>query len=254
MQRDSIRELLERVAAGRLSPGAALEELALLPMVEGETFLADTHRALRTGEGEAVFCLGKTPAQAAAAFAALSRGGGPVLATRASAEHARAILALVPEARHHSDAGMVVLPGAGSRLGRAAVVCAGTSDLPVAEEAAVTAESLGVEVDRVRDVGVAGLHRLLGSLPRLREASAIVAVAGMEGALPSVLAGLVRVPVIAVPTSVGYGAAFGGVAPLLAMLNACAPGIAVVNIDNGFGAGVLLARILAGPIRKDEAR
>lgn len=239
------------MAAGLVSPSAALEELALLPMIEGEGFLADTHRALRAGEGEAVFCPGKTPAQAAGAFAALARAGGPVLATRASAEHARAILAAVPEARHHEEARMVVLPGSVRKLGRAAVVCAGTSDLHVAEEAAVTAEALGVEVERVRDVGVAGLHRLLGNLARIREAAAIVAVAGMEGALPSVLAGMVRVPVIAVPTSVGYGASFGGVAPLLAMLNACAPGIAVVNIDNGFGAGAVVARILAGGARRE---
>lgn len=253
MQRDSLRELLERVAAGRLSVSAALEELALLPMVEGEGFLADTHRALRAGEGEAVFCPGKTAAQAAGAFAALAQGGAPVLATRASEEHVRAILAAVPDARYHAEAGMVVFAGTVRRLGRAAVVCAGTSDLRVAEEAAVTAESLGAEVDRIRDVGIAGLHRLIGSLARLREASAIVAVAGMEGALPSVLAGMVRVPVIAVPTSVGYGAGFGGVAALLAMLNACAPGIAVVNIDNGFGAGVVLARILGASAARQEA-
>ena len=246
MHRDALNELLERVSRGDLTPEEAAEELAQLPFKVDDGVMADTHRALRTGEAEAVYCAGKTADQAAAAFAALAAGGGPVLATRASDEHARAIVAAVPAAVRHALARMVVLPGAPRECGTVAVVCAGTSDLPVAEEAAVTAEALGVRVTRVHDVGVAGLHRLLGHVDVVRRAGAVIAVAGMEGALPSVVAGLVAVPVIGVPTSVGYGAAFGGLAALLAMLNACAPGVAVVNIDNGFGAGLLAARILRG--------
>jgi len=241
---DALRDLLERVARGELAPADAAEELAHLPFRLGEGLMVDTHRAMRTGENEAVFCEGKTPQQAAEAFAALAAGGGPVLATRAGEEHAHAILAAVPGTVHHLGARMVVLPGTPAPLGEVAVVCAGTSDLPVAEEAVVTAEALGAVVTRVRDVGVAGLHRLLAHTEGLRRADVIIAVAGMEGALPSVIAGLVPAPLVAVPTSVGYGAAFGGLAPLLAMLNACAPGVGVVNIDNGFGAGVLAVRIL----------
>ncbi len=241
---DALRALLERVASGDLTPAGAAEELAHLPYRLGEGWMVDTHRALRTGESEAVFCPGKTPAQAAEAFAALAGGGGPVLATKADAAHAREILARVPGGVHHADARMVVLPGKPAALGEVAVVCAGTSDLPVAEEAAVTASALGATVTRVSDVGVAGLHRILARTDELRRAKVVIVVAGMEGALPSVVAGLVPAPVVAVPTSIGYGAAFGGLAPLLAMLNACAPGVAVVNIDNGFGAGILAVRFL----------
>ena len=241
-----LRELLTRVARGELTPEQAAEALAHLPFQVGEGMMADTHRALRTGESEAVYCAGKTPAQAAAAFAALAAGGGPVLATRAEPAHVQAIRQAVPAAVAYPDARMVVLHGEPPQCGEIAVVCAGTSDLPVAEEAAVTAAALGAEVTRVADAGVAGLHRLLAHAEALRRADAIIAVAGMEGALPSVVAGLVGAPVIAVPTSVGYGAAFAGLAPLLAMLNACAPGVGVVNIDNGFGAAVLAVRMLRG--------
>jgi NCAIR mutase (PurE)-related protein len=241
---DALRELLRRVARGEVTAEAAARRLAHLPFAVGEGVMVDTHRPLRTGEAEAVYCAGKTPVQAAAAFAALAAEGGPVLATRAGEDHVRAILAAVPEAAAHPEARMVVLPGRQARLGTVAVVCAGTSDLPVAEEAAVTASALGATVSRVKDAGVAGLHRLLAHAGVLRRAGVVIAVAGMEGALPSVVAGLVSAPVIAVPTSVGYGAAFGGLAPLLAMLNACAPGVGVVNIDNGFGAAVLAVRIL----------
>jgi NCAIR mutase (PurE)-related protein len=244
VQADALRLLLQRVARGEISSAAAAEELAHLPYRLGEGVMVDTHRALRTGESEAVFCSGKSPEQAAAAFAALAAGGGPVLATRAEERHVRAIVEAVPAAVHHPEARMVVLPGTPPACGEVAVVCAGTSDLPVAEEAAVTAAALGATVTRVADVGVAGLHRLLSHIEGLRRAEAVIAVAGMEGALPSVIAGLVPAPVVAVPTSVGYGAAFGGLAPLLAMLNACAPGVGVVNIDNGFGAAVLAVRIL----------
>lgn len=244
VQADNLRRLLERVASGEISPADAAQELAHLPFLVGEGVMVDTHRALRTGESEAVFCAGKSPEQAATAFAALALGGGPVLATRAEGSHVRAILEAVPAATHHPEARMVVLPGTPRACGEVAVVCAGTSDLPVAEEAAVTAAALGAAVTRVQDVGVAGLHRLLSHAEALRRAGVVIAVAGMEGALPSVIAGLVASPIVAVPTSVGYGAAFGGLAPLLAMLNACAPGVGVVNIDNGFGAGVLAVRIL----------
>ncbi|HUK13043.1 MAG TPA: nickel pincer cofactor biosynthesis protein LarB [Thermoanaerobaculaceae bacterium] len=244
MNERAVRELLERVARGELSPAQAAESLARLPFEAGEGFTVDTHRPARTGESEAVYCAGKTPAQAAAAFAALAKGGGPVLATRAEESHARAIVTAVPAAVDHPEARMVVLEGHPRPCGEVAVVCAGTSDLPVAEEAAVTAAALGARVTRVHDVGVAGLHRLLAHTDALRAAEVVVVVAGMEGALPSVVAGLVAAPVVAVPTSVGYGAAFGGLAALLAMLNACAPGVGVVNIDNGFGAALLAVRTL----------
>jgi len=241
---ERIAALLSDVAAGRVSVSEAMEHLAQLPFVAGAEVIADTHRHLRTGEAEAVFCAGKTPAQAATAFAALAEGGeGPILATRAEAAHRSAIAQTVPGVVLHEVARMAVLPGTRREDSHVCVVCAGTSDLPVAEEAAVTAEALGMTVTRLRDVGVAGLHRLLAHLPLLRRVDCVVAVAGMEGALPSVLAGLVTCPVIAVPTSIGYGAAFGGLAPLLAMLNSCAPGVAVVNIDNGFGAAVVSGRL-----------
>lgn len=244
VQRTALVEVLNDVAGGRLTPEEAAERLAQLPFVASRAVLADSHRWLRTGQGEAVLCVGKTPPQAAEAFATLARAGRPVLATRATPEHAAAILALVPEAESHPAARMVVLAGAEPIGATVAVVCAGTADLPVAEEAALTVEALGARAVRLRDVGIAGLHRLLAHLDELRVADVVIVVAGMEGALPSVVAGLVTAPVVAVPTSVGYGAAFGGLAPLLAMLNACAPGVAVVNIDNGFGAAMVAMRML----------
>lgn len=244
MQRPALLQVLSDVAHGRLAPAEAAERLAQLPFIATAEVLADSHRWLRTGQGEAVLCSGKTPAQAAEAFATLARAGRPVLATRASEEHVAAILAALPEAEAHPLARMVVLPGAEPVAGTVAVVCAGTSDLSIAEEAAVTVEALGARAVRRRDVGVAGLHRLLAHLDELRAADVVIVVAGMEGALPSVVAGLVTAPVVAVPTSVGYGAAFGGLAALLAMLNACAPGVAVVNIDNGFGAAMVALRML----------
>lgn len=244
MIRERVHALLQELVAGRVSVEEAAEHLGRLPFVTGAEVVADTHRHLRTGEGEAVYCAGKTPDQAAAAFRALVTGGtGAILATRANEAHMSAIVAEVPDAEVFPVARMVVFQRETGISARVCVVCAGTSDLPVAEEAAVTAETLGLSVTRLRDVGVAGLHRLLAHLNDLRQADVVIAVAGMEGALPSVLAGLVSCPVVAVPTSVGYGAAFGGLAPLLAMLNSCAPGVAVVNIDNGFGAAVVAGRI-----------
>jgi NCAIR mutase (PurE)-related protein len=205
----------------------------------------DTHRALRKNFPEVIFGAGKTPEQVVKIAAKLQAHNQPVLVTRISADHARALKKKFKRAAHHPLARCVTiekkpLP---KRPGFIAVVCAGTSDLPVAEEAAVTAEIMGNRVERVHDIGVAGLHRMLARLDLLQRANVIVTVAGMEGALPSVLAGLVSKPVIAVPTSVGYGANFGGLAALLAMLNSCASGVTVVNIDNGFGAGYAASQI-----------
>ena len=212
----------------------------------------DLHRSLRHGVPEAVFCEGKTPAQVVAIARRLAAGHDNVLATRADAAAVAALEASGLPVRVHAEARLVVInPRPQEGVGLIVVVSAGTSDMPVAEEAAVTAETMGNRVERVFDCGVAGLHRLVPHLDLLNEANAIVAVAGMEGALPTVIGGLVDRPVIAVPTSVGYGASFGGVAALLAMLNSCAPGVSVVNIDNGYGAAAQANQInkLASKIR-----
>ena len=205
----------------------------------------DLDRLRRRGQPEVVYGAGKTAEQIVAIFRALAAARQNAFATRVTAECAAAVRQVLPDAAYHAGArvlsrNVVPLP---PRRGRVAVLCAGTSDLPVAEEAALTAERLGARVDRIYDVGVAGLHRLLGRVQRLNRARVLVVVAGMEGALPSVVAGLVRRPVVAVPTSVGYGASFRGVAALLGMLNSCAAGVTVVNIDNGFGAGVAAAMV-----------
>lgn len=207
----------------------------------------DHDRAHRRGYPEAVLCQPKTVEQVRSIAAAVRRAGTPTLFTRAEQHHAEAVLAELPEAGHDPQARLLMWPATPPQPvgGLVVVACAGTSDLPVAREALLTATHLGRRAELVIDVGVAGLHRVLGRLDLLRSAEAIVVVAGMDGALPSVVAGLVRVPVIAVPTSVGYGAAFEGLAALLAMLNACSPGVAVVNIDNGYGAGHLAAQIAA---------
>jgi NCAIR mutase (PurE)-related protein len=209
----------------------------------------DLHREKRTGFPEVIFSEGKTTEQVVSIFTRLMDKSGRVLATRVSEEQAAAVLSAVPEATFHRTARTLTWfrdghpPAPPAEAGYVAVVCAGTSDLPVAEEAAITAECMGHRVERVCDVGVAGIHRLFHHLPTIQGASALVVVAGMEGALASVVGGLVASPVIAVPTSVGYGASFGGVAALLAMLNSCATGVTVVNIDNGFGAGYSAALI-----------
>ncbi|CUU04633.1 hypothetical protein GBSOP10_10364 [Armatimonadetes bacterium GBS] len=245
MAPEPLKALLQAVAEGRVSPEQALEQLRLLPYESVEFARIDHHRALRKGFPEVVFCTGKTPEQVAEIVARLVPHGR-VLATRATLEQYEAVRQRVPEAVYHPEARAI-------RVGEfpeapetpyGVVVSAGTADIPVAEEAALTARMMGVAVRTLYDVGVAGLHRLLEHLPMLMEARAIVVVAGMEGALPSVVGGLVPCPVIAVPTSVGYGAHFGGLAPLLTMLNTCAPGVSVVNIDNGFGAGYCLALIV----------
>jgi len=237
VDREKVRALLEEVAAGALAPEQALARLRTLPYDDLRFARVDLHRSLRHGVPEAVYCAGKTPEQVVAIVERLALHHDNVLATRAEPAVAAALVGSGLPCRVHEAARLVVVkPTARDGVGLIVVVSAGTSDLPVAEEAAVTAEVMGNHVERLFDCGVAGLHRLVPHLDRLNEANAIVAVAGMDGALPSVLGGLVDRPVIAVPTSVGYGASFGGVAALLAMLNSCAPGVSVVNIDNGYGA------------------
>ena len=244
-----LQELLERVARGELDPGAAREQLLeafrAQPYEDLGVARVDHHRSLRQGFPEVILGLGKTPAQIAAIAAAIVKGGSTLLVTRATEASYQAVLAVVPGATYYADAALITFPQADVTPGKGAIVvaAAGTSDLSVAEEAARTAELMGNEVIRIYDVGVAGLHRLLGERARLSAARVIIVVAGMEGALPSVVAGLVDVPVIAVPTSIGYGASFGGIAALLGMLNSCASGVSVVNIDNGFGAAAMASLI-----------
>ena len=248
MRREAVLELLRQLEANKITPEKVADRLASLPFEDLGFAKLDHHRSLRSGMPEVVFAAGKTPEQVAVIFAKLAASGVSVLATRATQDHFTAVHAAVPAAQHHELARCITLAqNAPPTQGRVTVVCAGTSDLPVAEEAAIAAEIFGAEVTRINDVGVAGLHRLLAQLDKLRTADAIVCCAGMEGALPSVVGGLVEAPVIAVPTSVGYGAAFEGVAALLGMLNACSPNITVVNIDNGFGAGYVATLIARGP-------
>ncbi len=235
-----------------MTPEQALARLRALPVDDLRFARVDLHRSLRHGVPEAVFCEGKTPGQVVAIVRRLAESHDNVLATRAAPEVVAALRESGLPCRVHEDARLVVVrPAPTDAVGLIMVVSAGTADLPVAEEAAVTAEAMGNAVERLFDCGVAGLHRLVPHLDRLTEANAIIAVAGMEGALPSVLGGLVDRPVIAVPTSVGYGASFGGVAALLAMLNSCAPGVSVVNIDNGYGAAAQASQInkLAAKLR-----
>jgi NCAIR mutase (PurE)-related protein len=243
---DALKKLLEEVAAGQTDPGKALQRLKSLPFEDLGFARVDHHRTLRQGFPEVIFGQGKTPAQIVSIARALFAQGAAVLVTRVDAVKAKAVRRKLPELSFHSQAGVLTCPAReGARPGRGliAVVAAGTSDLPVAEEAVLTARLMGSTVETVYDVGVSGLHRLLASRSVLERASCFVVVAGMEGALPSVVAGMVDKPVIAVPTSVGYGTAFGGLAALLGMLNSCAPGLSVVNIDNGFGAGYLAGMI-----------
>ena len=241
-----IRALLDDVRAGQRTVDDALADLADLPFSDLGFARVDHHRELRTGFPEIVFGQGKTIAQVAAILTDLARAGHNGLATRIDDRDADAIVALVPHARRVPEARAIVVehhPVVPRGRGPVLIVAAGTTDLPVAEEAALMARLAGREVERLNDVGVSGLHRILAARDQLRRAAVLVVVAGMEGALPSVVAGLVRRPVIAVPTSIGYGASFGGVAALLGMLNACSLGITVVNIDNGFGAGYAAALI-----------
>jgi NCAIR mutase (PurE)-related protein len=244
----SLKQLLEEVRQGQLSTEDAAARLATLPFEDLGFAKLDHHRALRRGFPETVFGAGKTPEQIVAIVERIAARGQRVLVTRTTAQVHGRVAAVRSDARFHEAARCLTVEAAAVQPlpGRIAIAAAGTSDLPVAEEAAVTAEFHGASVERVYDVGVAGLHRLLDRTPTIRSADVVIVVAGMEGALPSVVAGLVDAPVLAVPTSVGYGAAFQGLAALLAMLNSCASGVGVVNIDNGFGAAHLACLILRG--------
>ena len=240
MNPEHLRALLEAVQSGQTGVDKALTELRDLPFRALGFAHADTHRHLRTGFPEVIFGTGKTTAQIATLLAELGKGGATVMATRITAEVAREVLAVVPAARYIEVPRIVVLgpsPEPTRGRGTIAVLSAGTADIPVAEEAAVTAELDGNRVARIFDVGVAGLHRLLAHRETVEKAEVLVVVAGMDGVLPTVVAGLFSRPVIAVPTSIGYSASMGGIGALLTMLNSCATGVAVVNIDNGFGAG-----------------
>src|ERR1700761_676566 len=237
--------LLTAVREGKTDVGEALERLKNLPFEDMGFAKLDHHRALRTGMPEVIFASGKTDAQVAKIFARMAAAGGNVLATRASRACFEAVAEAEPRAEYHETAKCITLAQASAVVGKGtvAVVCAGTSDLPVAEEAAVTARLMGNTVDLIADVGVAGIHRLLAQRESLQSARVLIVCAGMEGALPTVVGGLVNAPVIAVPTSIGYGASFGGLAALLGMLNTCSPNVCVVNIDNGFGAACMATLI-----------
>ena len=244
-----LKTLLDEVAGGAVDATTAhtrlLDALRARPFEDLGFARVDHHRGARQGFPEVILGLGKTPAQIAAIAAEIVSRGSTLLVTRASAAAFDAVRVLVPAAIYHVDASIITLPQHDVARGNGTIVvaAAGTSDIPVAEEAAVTAESMGNNVERIYDVGVAGLHRVLAERGRLAAARVIIVVAGMEGALPSVVAGLANVPVIAVPTSIGYGASFGGIAALLGMLNSCASGVVVVNIDNGFGAASVASLI-----------
>ena len=250
MDTDKLTALLQAVRDGQLDIDAALTRLRTLPFDDLDDFARlDIHRALRNGMPEVVFCESKTPAQAAAILNRLWTHHDRVLGSRVPPEMAEVIQTQIPEAIYDATSRLISLtrtelPTPGADAPFAMVVCGGTSDLPVAEEAAQVLEFLGHRVERAYDVGVAGLHRILGELDRLMAASVIISIAGMEGALTSVVAGLAPAPVIGVPTSVGYGVNFAGVAPLLTMLNSCASGVTVVNIDNGYGAAVFAHLVL----------
>lgn len=251
MDRVALLKLLQAVSQGEVAPEEALPTLAQLPFSDLGFARVDHHRALRQGVAEVIYGPGKTPEQIVAIARDIVGRGQTLIATRVSEPQAASLLRDVPHSVHHETAKVVSVlgPHHTTQPGKVAVVTAGTSDLPVAEEAVVTLNCCGVEYERVTDVGVAGLHRLLAALPVLEACDVVIVVAGMEGALPSVVGGLLAVPVIAVPTSVGYGAALGGFTALAGMLTSCASGITVVNIDNGFGAALAAVRVL-GAIRR----
>jgi pyridinium-3,5-biscarboxylic acid mononucleotide synthase len=242
---ESIRKLFEQVRKGSITPDEAVDRLRHLPFEDLGFAKVDHHRALRAGMPEIILGEGKTPAQVAAIFSRLAKQGGNVLATRASKQQFAAVKKKVRAAEYRELGRAIVLQRDQTKYGKGmiAVVSAGTSDIPVAEEAVVTAELMGNEVAHFYDVGVAGIHRLLANREAITKARVVIVCAGMEGALPSVVGGLVGVPVIAVPTSIGYGASFDGLAALLGMLNSCASNVSVVNIDNGFGAGYVASLI-----------
>ena len=245
MDRRHLEELLQRVACGETSPDKAYESLKTLPFEDLDFVNIDHHRTIRTGYPEAVFCQGKTSEQIAIIIRKLVETNDSVIGSRATKENYQAVLQVVSDAVYYEEARMIVVnrnpkPKSEKII---AIVTAGTADIPVAEEAAITAIMLGNQVDRIYDVGVAGIHRLFAKLDRIRAANVVIVIAGMEGALASVVGGLVETPVIAVPTSIGYGANLGGIAALLSMLNSCANGVGIVNIDNGFGAAYLASNI-----------
>lgn len=244
-----LTNILNQVAERAISVEEALESLKNLPYEDIGYANIDQHRNLRTGQAEVIFGQGKTPEQIAGIAEHMMRENARILVTRADEADYEAVLTVAPKAKYDKLGRIIMIgekPKPVEAKGPIAVVTAGTSDIPVAEEAALTAEYFGNEVDRIYDVGVAGIHRLLGKIERIQRADVIIVIAGMEGALASVVGGLVNVPVIAVPTSVGYGASFGGLAALLSMLNSCANGIGVVNIDNGYGAACLASKIHIG--------
>jgi len=245
MNAETLKKLFAQVRQGKLAPDQAVERLRHLPFEDLGFAKVDHHRALRQGMPEVIFAQGKTPGHVASIFQRLAAHGGNVLATRATEEQYAAVADAIPKAEFRPLARAIVLKQDRKRHGKGVivVVSAGTSDIPVAEEAVVTAELMGNHVQHIYDVGVAGIHRLLAHREALAKARVIVVCAGMEGALPSVVGGLVGVPVIAVPTSIGYGAAFEGLAALLGMMNSCASNVSVVNIDNGFGAGYVASLI-----------
>jgi NCAIR mutase (PurE)-related protein len=255
MDEERLSKLLREVARGRTSPDEALGKLKHLPFVDMGFARYDTHRALRRGFPEVILADGKSTDQVVGILEQVAGHGTPVLVTRASPSVYTAAVEVVPSAEYHPEARAITVPGRTRRALREGlvIVAAGTSDIPVAEEAAVTAEIMGNGVDRLYDVGIAGLHRLLAEAERLRRARVVIAVAGMEGALPGVVAAMIDAPVIGVPVSTGYGSAFGGVTALLSMLNSCASGLTVVNIDNGFGAGYAASLIMAN-LDKGAAR
>lgn len=258
MDTKQLKDLIDGIRSGRVSTEAALHSLKKLPFEDLGYAKVDHHRCLRNGVAEVIYCEGKTVVQVQGIVERMLPHHCNILATRADRKVYEGIASVTQDCQYHEMARIVVVaPRPVEQVGRIAVVCAGTSDIPVAEEAAVTATSLGNRVDRLYDVGVAGLHRLLNSCEDLFKANVAIVIAGMEGALASVVGGLVSCPVIGVPTSVGYGASFGGIAALLSMLNSCASGVSVVNIDNGFGAGYqanLINKIAVGHEHRQQDR
>jgi len=242
---DELRSLLDAVAKGERAVEDAAQALSSLPFADLGDAKVDHHRAIRCGFTEVIFCEGKTPSQVRSIAREMLEKGDVVLGTRASAAHFQKVAQFALDARYFEEAGLLVIDRRETRpqVGHIVVASGGTADVPVAEEAAISAEVMGNRVTRLYDVGIAGLHRLLAHQEVLRDANVIIAVAGMEGALPSLVTGLVACPVVGVPTSVGYGASFGGLSALLTMLNSCASGMGVVNIDNGFGAAAMASRI-----------
>ena len=240
MFKKDIQKILRDYKSGKISEKEVLDRLSFLPFENIEYASIDHHRSLRHGFPEVIFCQGKTPEQVAEIAKRILKTSGVLLATRASKEHYKAVKKFAKDAKYNEIARTITVlrakPDTGKKKGKILIITGGTADMPVAEEAKVTAEVLGNEVAVLYDVGVAGIHRLMYNLDKLRDASVIIVIAGMEGALASIVGGIAGVPVIAVPTSVGYGASFGGISALLTMLNSCAPGVVVVNIDNGFGA------------------